>query len=70
MMGLEEKCSQGQSIIKDDFSSERSVCPINTSYGVGYRIKARVLPYLIGFIYLVPTVDSEWIMIDSGGGNH
>ena len=69
MMGLEEKCSQGQLIIKDDFSSERSVCPINTSYGVGYRIKARVLPYLIGFIYLVPTVDSEWIMIDSGGGS-
>ncbi len=60
---------ESQALFEEDSWKDRAVCPIKTTYGVGYRIKARVLPYLIGFVYLVPTSDSEWIMIDSGCGD-
>ena len=67
-MNLEDK-TLCQAALEGTPWKDRAVCPIDTPCGVGYRIKARVLPYLIGFVYLVPTSDDEWIMIDSGCGD-
>ena len=67
-MESEEKYSTRR-IFEDNASSEKTVCPIYTSKGVGYRVRARVLPYLVGYVYIVPLSDSTWIMIDVGCGD-
>ena len=46
---------------------ESNVVPIRSRAGGIYRIRARVLPYLTGFVYLVPASDG-WVAIDSGCG--
>ncbi len=55
-------------LINPVISSTGAVSQFHTSSGIVYQIKARVLPYLVGSIYLVP-FDGDWVMIDSGSGD-
>ena len=48
-------------------SSDGSATRVETSLGGVYRIRARVLPYLTGFVHLAPFEDG-WALIDSGSG--
>lgn len=51
-----------------NFIVDGSVSQIRLNCGFGYRIEARVLSYLRGYVYLIPDVEG-WIMIDAGCGN-
>lgn len=48
-------------------SSTGAVSRFQTNAGDVYQIQARVLPFLIGFVYLVP-IEGGWALIDSGSG--
>lgn len=76
-----ETASRFQTLFENaEFSSDGAVCRLRTSGGsVVYRIQARVLPFLIGSVYLIGENDkngkvavssapSEYLLIDAGSG--